>query len=297
MAEFDLVVRNGVGVDGPGLPRRRADVAVKDGRIAQVGFVEGAGPREMDVEGRVVAPGIVDPHTHYDPQLTFEPYGTSSCFHGVTTVIAGNCGFSVAPLKPGDSPWLIQLFARVEGMDASALEGIPFDGFETFPEYLAHMQGKLGINAAFYVGHCAVRRYVMGDDCQDREATPDEVDAMVAIVRDAMDAGAAGFSSTHSPTHFDSADRPVPSRLSSLGELKALVAAAGKGRGGSIAYLPGSAVGGITPDDEELLIDLSLTARMPVIIQGLGARSKVDAPTAGWDNAKRFVDEATDRGA
>ena len=296
-AAYDLVIRNGIVVDGTGLPRRRADVAVKDGRVAEVGFVDGAGAREIDAAGRVVAPGIVDPHTHYDPQLTFEPYGTSSCYHGVTTVIAGNCGFSVAPLRPGDSPWLIQLFARVEGMDASALEGIPFDGFETFPEYLDHMRGRLGINAAFYVGHCAVRRYVMGDACQEREATPEEVAQMVAIVGDAMAAGAAGFSSTHSPTHFDSADRPVPSRLSSHDELAALVAAAGRGRGGSIAYLPSSAVGGITPEDEALLIDLSLAARMPVIIQGLGARSKVDAPTAGWDNAKRFVDEATEQGA
>lgn len=297
MPTYDLVVRNGTVVDGTGLPRRRADVAIKDGRIVEVGFVEGDGAREIDAEGLVVAPGIVDPHTHYDPQLTFEPYGTSSCFHGVTTVVAGNCGFSVAPLKPGDSPWLIQLFARVEGMDPTALEGIPFDGFETFPEYLAHMDGKLGINAAFYVGHCAVRRYVMGDDCQTREATPDEIEQMRRIVGDAVAAGAAGFSSTHSPTHFDSADRPVPSRLSSTEELRALVAEAGKGNGGSIAYLPASAVGGITPDDEALLTELSLAARLPVIIQGLGARSKVDAPTAGWDNAKRFVDEATAKGA
>ena len=297
MAIYDLVVRNGIVVDGTGLPRRRADVAVKDGRIVAVGFVEGDGEREIDATGRVVAPGIVDPHTHYDPQLTFEPYGTSSCFHGVTTVVAGNCGFSVAPLRPGDAPWLIQLFARVEGMDASALEGIPVDGFETFPEFLAHIKGRIGINAAFYVGHCAVRRYVMGDDSQTREATDDEVAEMARIVGEAMDAGAAGFSSTHSPTHFDSVDRPVPSRLASMSELRALAAEAGKANGGSLAYLPGSAVGGITRDDEELLIDLSLASRLPVIIQGLGARSKVDAPTAGWDNAKRFVDEATDRGA
>jgi len=298
VATYDLVIRNGVVVDGTGLPRRRADVAVQDGRIAEIGFVDGSGTRELDVDGRVVAPGIVDPHTHYDPQLTFEPYATSSCFHGVTTVVAGNCGFSVAPLRPGDAGWLIQLFARVEGMDSSALEGIPFDGFETFPEYLRSLDGRIGVNAAFYVGHCAVRRYVMGDACQEREATDDEISAMEAIVADAMTHGAAGFSSTHSPTHFDSADRPVPSRLSSTGELERLVAAAGRAaHGGSIAYLPLSAVGGITPDDEQLLTRLSLEARMPVIIQGLGARSKVDAPTAGWDNAKRFVDEATAHGA
>src|SRR3954454_13882254 len=182
MAEFDLVIRNGVVVDGTGLPRRRADVAVKDGRVAEVGFVEDSGIRELDADGRVVAPGIVDPHTHYDPQVTFEPYATSSCFHGVTTVVAGDCGFSVAPLRPGDSESLIQLFHRVEGMDASALKGIPFEGFETFPEYLRSRDGKIGINAAFYVGHCAVRRYVMGDDCQTREATDQEIDQMAGVV-------------------------------------------------------------------------------------------------------------------
>ena len=298
MAAYDLVITNGIVVDGTGLPRRRADVGVRDGRIAAIGFIEASeGARHIDAAGHVVAPGIVDPHTHYDPQLTFEPYGTSSCFHGVTTVVTGNCGFSVAPLRPGDAPWLIQLFARVEGMDPSALEGIPVEGFETFPEFLESMRGKLGINAAYYVGHCALRRYVMGDAAQEREATAEEIAQMVAMAREAMAAGAAGFSSTHSPTHFDSADRPVPSRLSSLDELKALAEAAGRAGGGSLAYLPGSAVGGITADDEELLIELSLLSRMPVVIQGLGARSKVDAPTAGWDNAKRFVDEATARGA
>ena len=284
MASFDLVITNGTVVDGTGLPRRTADVGVREGRIAAIGFIDPSeGTRVIDATGKVVAPGIVDPHTHYDPQLTFEPYGTSSCYHGVTTVVAGNCGFSVAPLKPGDAPWLIQLFARVEGMDPSALEGIPVDGFESFPEFLASMRGKIGINAAYYIGHCALRRYVMGDAAQEREATPDEIEQMAAIVREAMEAGAAGFSSTHSPTHFDSADRPVPSRLSSLEELTALSEAAGRAGGGSLAYLPGSAVGGITPEDEELLIEMSLRSRMPVIIQGLGARSKVDAPTAGWD--------------
>ena len=274
MPTYDLVVRNGIVVDGTGLPRRRADVAVQDGRIVAVGFVDGDGAREIDAAGKVVAPGIVDVHTHYDPQLTFEPYGTSSCFHGVTTIVAGNCGFSVAPVRPGDGPWLIQLFARVEGMDPSALEGIPFDGFETFPEFLAHIEGRLGINAAFYVGHCAVRRYVMGEDCQTREATAAEVEQMAAVVAEAMGAGAAGFSSTHSPTHVDTADRPVPSRLSSLAELQG---AGGRGRSGgdgSIAYLPGSAVGGITPDDEDLLVELSLSARLPV--DDPGARRPVE---------------------
>jgi N-acyl-D-aspartate/D-glutamate deacylase len=270
---------------------------VKDGKVAAIGFAEeGAAARTVEAGGLVVAPGIVDPHTHYDPQLTFEPYATSSCFHGVTTVLAGNCGFSVAPTKEADRPFITQMFARVEGMSAAALDGLPWD-FETFPEYLAARRGRIGVNLACYVGHSAVRRWVMGDAAFEREATDDEIGEMAGIVSEAMAAGAAGFSSSHAPTHWDSANRPVPSRLSSLAELKALVTAAGRANAGTIAYLPEGAIGGLQPDDEQLLIELSLAARMPVIIQGLGARSKVDAPTAGWDNAKRFVDEATDQGA
>lgn len=297
MTTYDLAVVGGTLVDGSGLPRRRADVLVKDGKVAAVGFAEpGTAERTVDATGLCVAPGIVDPHTHYDPQLTFEPYATSSCFHGVTTVLAGNCGFSVAPTKVEDRPFITQMFARVEGMSAAALGGLPWD-FETFPEYLDARRGRLGVNLACYVGHSAVRRWVMGDAAFEREATGDEIGEMVGIVEEAMAAGAAGFSSSHAPTHWDSMNRPVPSRLSSLAELKALVAAAGRANAGTIAYLPEGAIGGLQPDDEQLLIDLSLAARMPVIIQGLGARSKVDAPTAGWDNAKRFVDEATEQGA
>ncbi len=297
MTTYDLAVVGGTLVDGSGLPRRRADVLVKDGRIAGVGFArDGEAERVVDATGLVVAPGIVDPHTHYDPQLTFEPYATSSCFHGVTTVVAGNCGFSVAPTREADRGFITQMFARVEGMSAAALAGLPWD-FESFPEYLEARRGRIGVNLACYVGHSAVRRWVMGDAAQEREATDDEVAEMAAIVSAAMVAGAAGFSSSHAPTHWDSHDRPVPSRLASLDELRALVAAAGQANAGTVAYLPEGAIGGLQPDDEQLLIDLSLAARMPVIIQGLGARSKVDAPTAGWDNAKRFVDEATDQGA
>lgn len=296
-ASLDLAVVNGTVVDGSGLPRRRADVGVKDGRIVEVGFVDAADAAEViDADGLVVAPGIVDAHTHYDPQLTFDPYATSSCFHGVTTVLAGNCGFSIAPTRVEDRAFITQMFARVEGMSPRALEGLPWD-FETFPEYLAAREGRLGVNLACYIGHSAVRRFVMGDACNEREATDDEVAAMCAVVGEAMVAGAAGFSSSHAPTHFDSNDRPVPSRLASEAELTALVAEAGRHNGGTIAYLPFGSIGGLDAEGEEQLIQLSLASRMPVIIQGLGARSKVDAPTAGWDNAQRFVDEATARGA
>ncbi len=294
---WDLVIRGGIVVDGTGLGRRRADVAVQDGRVARIGHVPETGAtRTIDADGLVVAPGIVDAHTHYDPQLTFDPWATSSCYHGVTSVLAGNCGFSIAPTRKADRPYIKALFAKVEGMAPVALDGVEWD-FESFPEYLAAREGRLGVNLACYVGHSSVRRWVMGAEATRREATDDEVEQMQVLVRDAMAAGAAGFSSSHVPTQVDGNDDPVPSRFSNLEELKALVEEAGRAGGGSIAYLPKSVIGGLDQADEELLIELGQLARLPIVIQGLGGRDKVDAPGAGWGHAKEFLDDCGRRGA
>jgi N-acyl-D-aspartate/D-glutamate deacylase len=295
---YDLVIRGGVVVDGTGLARRRADVAIARGRIAAVGHVPGAAraERAIDADGRIVAPGIIDLHTHYDPQITFDPYAISSCFHGVTTALAGNCGFSIAPARREDRAYLRALFAVVEGMAPAALEGVAFE-FETFGEFLASRAGRLGINFACYLGHSALRRSVMAAAASQREATPDEIAAMRRALRDAMAAGAAGFSSSHSPTQVDGDGRPVPSRFASLGELVELVEETGRSGGGSISYLPKSVVGGLDSADEELLIELGIRSRLPIVIQGLGGRDKVDVPGAGWDRAKAFLDDAAQRGA
>ncbi len=294
---YDLVIRDGVVIDGTGTSRRRADVAIAGGRIVAIGrFSPAEARRSLDAEGRVVAPGFIDPHTHYDPQLLFDPFATSSCFHGVTSVVVGNCGFGVAPTRPEHREGVLQIFSRVEEMSLAALGTIDWD-FETFPELLAAREGRLGINAAWYLGHSNVRRWVMGGAASEREATADEISGMQAVVREAMAAGAAGFSSSHSPTDLDALDRPVPSRFASTGELQALVEELGRANRGTFAYLPFSAVGGLTPEDGELLIRLALAGRMPVIIQGLGARSKVDAPTATWPESKRYLEGARARGA
>jgi len=295
---FDLVIRGGIVVDGTGLARRRADVAITAGRIVQVGYVSDSerAERVIDAEGLFVAPGIVDAHTHYDPQLTFDPYATSSCYHGVTTVLAGNCGFSVAPTRASDRDYIKALFAKVEGMAPVALDGVDWD-FETFPEYLAARVGRLGVNMACYVGHSSVRRWVMGPAATQREATPAEIDAMRALVSEAVAAGAAGFSSSHVPTQVDGAGDPIPSRFASHAELKALVQAAGRAGGGSVSYLPKSVIGGLDADDEQLLIELGQLARQPVVIQGLGGRDKVDVPGGGWPQAQVFLEEAGQRGA
>jgi N-acyl-D-aspartate/D-glutamate deacylase len=298
VAEFDLIIRNGFVVDGTGLPRRRVDVGIRDGKVVTMAHLDGhTAAEEIDADGMIVAPGIVDVHTHYDPQITFDPYATMSCYHGVTTVAAGNCGFSVAPCKPDDRDFLSGIFAKVENMDPIALSAITWDEFVSFPEYMKTREGKLGVNLACYLGHSNLRLWVMGDDCYKREATPQEIAQMRAMVAEAMDAGACGVSSSAAPTHLDIADRPVPSRLASREEFAELAEEAGRAGGGSIAYLPFSAIGGIDAKDEDYLIHLSKVSGLPVIIQGLGGRNKVDAPTATWEAAKSFLDRATEEGA
>ncbi|TZG29210.1 N-acyl-D-amino-acid deacylase family protein [Sphingomonas montanisoli] len=295
---FDLIIRGGMVVDGTGLPRRRVDLGISGGKVVAIAKLDGCrADDEIDATGMIVAPGIVDPHTHYDPQITFDPHATMSCFHGVTTVVAGNCGFSVAPVRHDDIEFLTDIFASVEDMNPVALSGVPWDNFESFPEFLGSLHGKLGVNFACYVGHSNVRRWVMGDDCYDKEATPEQIVAMQAIVAEAISAGAAGLSSSSAPTHLDIKGRPVPSRAATKEELIALVETAGRTRPGSICYLPQSAIGGLNEQDQNLLIELGLAGGIPVIIQGLGGRSKVDAPTATWDACVDFLADATAQGS
>jgi N-acyl-D-amino-acid deacylase len=292
----DLVIKDGLVVDGTGLPGRIADLAVTDGRITEIGRLESSSAhRTIAAEGLVVAPGIVDIHTHYDPQITWDPLCDTSALHGVTTVAAGNCGFSVAPCRADDHPFLKQLFARVEGMDPAALDHINWN-FETFGEYLDTRRGNLGLNLGMYVGHSAIRRWVMGESAYERAATPDELSAMTDLVDSAMRDGALGLSSSQAPTHLDLADRPVPSRLATLDEVRALVDVVGRYGRGSIAYAPESAVEGINAHDRDFLIELSRRGGVPVVTQGLGGRSKVDAPSQTWHTSRDFLDRSARQG-
>ena len=295
---YDCIIRNGMVVDGTGLPRRRIDVGIRDGKVARLALLDQAEAREeIDATGAIVAPGIVDVHTHYDPQITFDPYATMSCFHGVTSVVAGNCGFSVAPCRGNDLAFLKDIFASVEDMDPAALGGVRWDRFETFPQFLESLKGNLGVNFACYVGHSNIRRWVMGEDCFTRTATADEIAQMVKLVGEAMEAGAAGFSSSASPTQVDIHGRPVPSRLADEAEIGALVAEVGRHKSASISYLPRSVQEGLDEDDRALLIRLALKAGVPIVIQGLGGRSKVDSPTESWESAEAFLSDANAQGA
>jgi N-acyl-D-aspartate/D-glutamate deacylase len=290
---FDTIIKGGTVVDGSGLPMRIADVGIRDGTITDIGRLSGA-RQTIDAGGLVVAPGIIDAHTHYDPQLSFDPFATSSCYHGVTSVVGGNCGYSIAPCAREDHEFMTALFAKVEGMSPNVLRsGLPWD-WDTFPSFLDVLDRRLGVNAAVYVGHSALRRFVMGEAASEREANADEIERMKRLVREAMRAGAAGFSSSQAPTHVDQLGRPVPSRRARFEEVAALAETAGEGGAGSIAYLAETAVQGYDARDRERLVELAHRSGLPVVVQGMGYRP---GQRERWDDQTRFLADARTRGA
>src|SRR3954453_15397537 len=213
------VIKGGTVVDGTGAPGVRADVGIAGGRITEIGR-DLDGERVLDAGECVVAPGFIDIHTHYDAQVFWDPAITPSSYHGVTTVVAGNCGFSIAPTRAEHQNLIARTLENVEDMDVAALEaGIPWD-FATFPEYLASVESHgMGLNFAAYVGHTALRLFVMGDDAYERAATDDEIERMKDVVREAMEAGAAGFAPSFPPTHRGVDGKPVPSRFAERAEI------------------------------------------------------------------------------
>lgn len=260
----DLVIRGGLIVDGTGAPGRVGDLAVSGGRIAEVGAVSERGAREIDARDLVVAPGFIDPHTHYDAQLTWDPTASCTSWHGVTTIVTGNCGFTMAPCRPDDRLQLMKMLEYVEGMSLEAMQkGINWN-FETFREYLDAIDRlPLWVNVAPLIGHSAVRQYVMGDAAWEREATQEELERMGAEVRRAMGDGAIGFSSTTNMNHVGDRGRPVPSRLGSEAEMEYLVAAMGSlGRG-----IVEITVGGSRPDrvaEVDRFAELARASQRPV---------------------------------
>ncbi|HVT76758.1 MAG TPA: amidohydrolase family protein [Acidimicrobiales bacterium] len=239
-----LVIRGGTVVDGTGAPGYAADVAVEGDRVVEIG-PSLSGDETLDASGCVVAPGFVDIHTHYDAQVFWDPALTPSSFHGVTTVVAGNCGFSISPTRPADRDLVGRTMEKVEDMDPECLaEGIPWDEFETFPQYLDCVRRRgSALNFAAYIGHTPVRLYVMGEDASDRAAKPDEIAEMVGLVEEAMDAGAAGVATRRAITHLGADGRPIPSRVAERDELEALFGAVGRSGRGVVAVNGGEGFG------------------------------------------------------
>ncbi|MGA9015091.1 MAG: amidohydrolase family protein, partial [Acetobacteraceae bacterium] len=218
---YDLLIRNGRIVDGSGMPAFRGDVAVKDGKIAEIGKLSGAASRVVDAQGAVVAPGFIDNHCHYDAQVTWDPLCSYSCDHGATTVIFGNCSLSLAPVRPGKSERLAEFLSYVEAIPMEVLRTVDFS-WETMPQYMDRLDRNLGVNAGTFIGHTAVRYYVMGDECQKRAATDDEIKAMQDVVRDAMRAGALGFSVSRNQGHYDPQGVHLPALWADEKEMFAL---------------------------------------------------------------------------
>ena len=235
----DFVIRGGRVVDGTGAPAFEADVAVDGDRVVDIG-PDLDGRRVLDAGGQVVAPGFIDIHTHYDAQVFWDPALTPSCWHGVTTVVSGNCGFSLAPCRPEHRGLMARTLEHVEAMSLAALEaGIAWE-FESFPEYLDAV-GRRGtaLNFGAFVGHTPVRLWVMGEEGYERKATDDEVEAMQAVVADAVASGAMGFASSAAPTHQGDGGRPVPSRHAEISEFQALADAVASTGRGVVQLLPG----------------------------------------------------------
>ena len=261
---LDQLIKGGTVIDGTGAPGRVADVGVRDGRIVAIGEVTEEAASIIDAKGLLVIPGIIDPHTHYDAQLFWDSGASPSNVHGVTTVIGGNCGFTLAPLRAEDAAYTREMMASVEGMSVAALEaGVPWN-WETFGDYLDRLEGNVGVNAAFLVGHCALRRYVMGADAVGSEATPEQLAEMKKVLAESLAAGGLGFSTTLSRTHSDGDGRPVASRWSTPEELLALCSVVQAHDGTTLEAMTDGCLDQFSDDEMELFASMSAAARRPL---------------------------------
>ena len=295
---YDLVIKNGVLIDGSGLPRYHADVAVRHGRIAAIGKIRERAREVIDADGLVVTPGFIDGHTHMDAQIFWDPLGTCSCWHGVTTVVMGNCGFTLAPCAASDKHLVVRNLQRAEDISLEAMEaGIEWR-WTTFPEWLDCLDAlPKGINYASYLGHCALRTHVMGERAFEQAATEDDLRAMERELRDAIRAGAMGFTTSRSPIHETPDGRPVASRLATWGEVRRLVGVMGEMNAG-IFELAGEAVGRELGDlagfrDYHVrLRDLAVETGRPIT---WGMFSRLEAP-AVWRRYMELLDETAAAG-
>jgi N-acyl-D-amino-acid deacylase len=295
---YDLLIKNGWVVDGSGRPRYRADVGVSGGKIAAIGRIRESAREVLDAEGQVVAPGFVDGHTHMDAQVFWDPLGTCSCWHGITTVVMGNCGFTLAPCAKEDRHLVIRNLQRAEDISLEAMEaGIEWK-WKTFAEFLDTVDGlPKGINYSGYMGHSALRTYVMGERAFEQAASEDDLRAMEAELRSGLRAGAIGFTTSRSPSHETPDRRPVASRMASWDEVRRLVGVMGELNAG-IFELAGEGVdrdagNPALADYHRRLRELAVETGRPITF---GLFSRRDAPEAWRTYVKLLEDTAAQGG-
>jgi N-acyl-D-amino-acid deacylase len=282
---YDLVIKNGMVIDGTGFARYRADLGIKDGTIATIGQLRGAAATTtIDADGLFVAPGIIDLHTHYDAQPFWDKLCTPSIWHGVTTVLAGNCGLTLAPLRPEHREAMLATFCCVEDLPLQALGSVIPWTWETFGEFMDAIDHGLGLNMMPLVGHNPIRLSAMGAAAWERAATPDEMTTMQQLLQASLDAGAWGWSTTASPTHAGPTGDPVPTRLADDAERLALARTIGTFNHGIIEVLPRNAA---QPDeaDQQHVLQLALTSGRPVFLLGFS------------DYLRGYMDSAAQAGA
>ena len=286
---YDLLVKNGRLIDGSGMPSFHGDVAVRNGKIVELGKLSGPATRVIDADGLVVSPGFVDNHCHYDAQVTWDPMCSFSCFHGATTVVIGNCSLALAPVRPGTQERVSEFLSRVEAIPMEVLRTVDFS-WETTGQYMDALdQQRLGVNVGTLIGHSAVRYYVMGDECQGREATENEIEAMQQLVRDGIQAGALGLSVSRNQGHFDPQGVLVPAVWATEQEIFAL---------GDVLRDLGTGIiqGGGGRDAElknRLMSRLSETTGRQVVYNNLGQTSRKPDE---WKQLMAIIEETSSAG-
>ena len=292
---LDLVIRGGSVVDGSGNPRFGADLGIKDGRIVEIGRVSGIAARTIDADGLIVAPGFIDGHTHMDAQVAWDPLGSCSCWHGVTSVIMSNCGFALAPCKPADRDWYARCLSAVEDIPTEAMAaGIEWT-WETFPEYLATVERlPKAINYGMYIGHSALRMYVMGKRALSEKATGEDMSRMAAAVQEALRAGAMGFSSSRASTHVTPDDTPVASRIAEWEEIDRIIGAMAELDAGIFQVGPDIASGPRHRAFLARLRQVALQFKRPIMFGVLATRQGED-PLGGAYQTK-YIDDTVAAG-
>ena len=287
---LDLLIKNGAVVDGSGLPRYRADVGVKGGRIVEIGRIRAPAERVVDADGLIVAPGFIDGHTHMDAQVAWDPLGSCSCWHGVTSVVMGNCGFALAPCKPEAREWFARCLTAVEDIPTEAMmAGIDWN-WETFPEYLANVERlPKGLNYGMYIGHSALRMYAMGKRALDEAASEDDLRRMEHAIGEAIRAGALGFSTSRATTHVTPDDTPVASRIADWREIDRLVGAMAALDSGIFQIGPDISGGEAQRACLEQLRRIALESGRPIMFGMLATKQGIDPNP--WDYQTRFMDE------